>query len=319
MYILGIDGGGTKTKAVLYHPNRGIMWSTVAAATNPHSTSFDHSIQTIIQIIEKAISENELPAILEMYISLGIAGLGREFERKKWLEHFHHAASHLPTMKEIIIENDGKIALYSATFGEDGIVSICGTGALTYGINKQEQARVGGWGHLIGGDPGSGYHIGSQALKAIFDAEDDIGKETYITDLLLKGEGAETVQDLVPIIYQREQEKQRIAAYARYVFQAAEQKDEVAQYIMKHTAQAIASHSLSVYQKLFAHSEEKVPYVLAGGIFQNKQMMQAVRDALKATPKLQIVLVEKEPVIGSIVIALKQCGYSVVTIKELLK
>ncbi len=296
-----------------------MLWSTVGAATNPHSMSFDHSVQTIIRMIEKAISENELPSTLELYISLGIAGLGREPERKKWLEHFHYAASHLPMMKEIIIENDGKIALYSATYGEDGIVSICGTGALTYGINNQEQARVGGWGHLVGGDPGSGYHLGSQALEAVFNAEDGIGKETCITDLLLEGEGAKTVQDLVPIIYQTEQEKQRIAAYARYVFQAADQKDEVAQYMVKHTAQTIASHSLSIYQKLFAHNEKDVPYVLAGGIFQNEEMVQAVKDALKATPKLHITLVEKEPVIGSIVIALQQCGYSVETMKALLQ
>ena len=318
MYILGVDGGGTKTNATLYHPDVGMIWTTLGAATNPLSTSFNHSVQTVIQMIEKAITENKLPTTLDMYISLGIAGLGREPERKKWLAQFHHAASHLPAIKEIIIENDGKIALYSATYGKDGIVSICGTGALTFGINEQEQARVGGWGHLIGCDPGSGYHLGSQALEAIFDAEDSIGKETRMTDLLLKGEGVRTAQDLVPIIYQKEQEKQRIAAYARYVFQAVEQRDEVAQHIMNKTAQSIAKQGLHLYQLLFANTGGEVPFVLAGGIFKNKAMVHAVSNALNEAPQLRVTLVEREPVIGSIVIALQKHGYSVSSMKKLL-
>src|SRR5690625_1423532 len=123
MYILGVDGGGTKTKATLFHTELGIVWSTQSVATNPHSTSFNHSVKTIIQMIEEAYSVNELSEYIDMYVSLGIAGLGRESERKQWLEYFNDHSAHLSSLQKVTIENDGKIALYSATFGGDGIVS----------------------------------------------------------------------------------------------------------------------------------------------------------------------------------------------------
>lgn len=320
MYILGVDGGGTKTKAILFHTKLGYVWTMEAAASNPHSTSYAHSVMTIVHLIEKAYVDNELSENTDIYVSLGIAGLGRKAEQTKWLSIFRISAPHLSAIQEITIENDGKIALYSGTLGGDGIVSICGTGALTFGVNGQKSSRVGGWGHLVGNDPGSGYHIGSQALEAVFNQVDRIGKKTLITNVVLEQEKVETAQELVSIIYKDNQEKQRIAAFAPYVFIAAKQQDEVAQQIIQTTAKQIAEHGLHLYQTLFSSTsfESKIPFVLAGGVFQNNQMVREVTTALQDTHQLTVRLVDKEPVIGSVAIVLQRNGYKMEEIKRLL-
>lgn len=320
MYILGLDGGGTKTKATLLHPENGICWKMEAGATNPHSMGFLPSVQTVISMIEKACLDNELSEESELYVSLGVAGLGREAEQRKWLQLFYANVPHQLSLKEITIENDGKIALYAGTYGADGIVSICGTGALTFGVYDGRQMRVGGWGHLVGGDPGSGYDIGLQVLKAVFEQEDGVGASTLMTALLLEKANVKCIPDLIPFLYAGKQEKQQVAALAPIMFEAVQQGDDVAQHIMQQTAEKIAQNGWHVYQKLFASktSEQKVPFVLAGGIFQNEQMVQQVVTALRKAPSLTVIVGQREPVMGGIAIVLRRKGYQTKDIMQIL-
>ncbi|WP_080875817.1 N-acetylglucosamine kinase [Oceanobacillus timonensis] len=317
MYILGVDGGGTKTKALLFHKTEGFVWETEAEAANPHSTSFTHSAKVVSQIISKACEHNYLSENTDLSVGLGVAGLGREADQKKWLEYFRKTSPHRFSGNEIVVEHDGTIALYSETFGADGIVSICGTGAITLGIHQSKTARVGGWGHVIGGDPGSGYDVGSQALIAVFNELDGLGPETALTDLILNGEEIDRIEELVPIIYQHF-EKQRVAAFANYVFQAAEMKDEIAIKIIQETAEQIANRGQVLFERLFQRTDGAVSFVLAGGIFQNDFIVEKVKAELAAIPSLNVLTSQNSPVIGSIVLVLKQQGYLPEQIKKML-
>src|SRR5690625_7894553 len=83
----------------------------------------------------------------------------------------------------ITVHHDAVTALYSGTLGEEGIVQIAGTGAITFGLtNAGEEMRVGGWGHLFS-DHGSGYMIGRDALEKVFLAYDGF---PIISILILK-------------------------------------------------------------------------------------------------------------------------------------
>ncbi|MCT1902399.1 N-acetylglucosamine kinase [Oceanobacillus sojae] len=317
MYILGIDGGGTKTKASLFHKGEGVIWEGEEEAANPHSTSYAHSVGVVNRMINKAYESPFLSENIELSIGLGIAGLGRKADQTKWLEYFKESSQYLHKIKEIIVENDGKIALYSETLGRDGIVSICGTGAITIGVHQAKTIRIGGWGHLVGGDPGSGYHIGSQALVAVFNELDGLGPETMLTNHILEGEAINRIEELVPVIYQ-DFEKQRIAAFASYVFQAAAQNDEVALNIIRETARQIAERGGILFQKLFQTDVKDIPFVLAGGIFQNDFIAKEVTAELAAISSVKVIKAQRHPVVGSIVLVLKQQGYSAEQIETML-
>lgn len=317
MYILGVDGGGTKTKAFLFHKTKGFLWETEAEASNPHSTSYTHSTKVVSQIIDKAYASNHLSENADLSLGLGIAGLGRKEDQRKWMECFQEISSYGHSLNEIVIENDGAIALYSETYGEDGIVSICGTGAVTLGIHQTKTDRVGGWGHVIGGDPGSGYDLGSQALIAVFNQLDGLEPETALTNLILNGEGIHQIEELVPIIYQHF-EKQRVAAFAKYVFQAVDLEDDKAIKIAQEAAKQIANRGKVLFERLFQKTERDVPFVLAGGIFQNDFIVKKVKNELAMTPSLKVLKSQNPPVIGSIVLILKKLGYSPEEIKKML-
>ncbi|WP_152655661.1 N-acetylglucosamine kinase [Oceanobacillus sp. CFH 90083] len=317
MYILGMDGGGTKTKALLFHKTKGIVWETEAAAANPHSTSYTHSVKVVSQIIDEAYDDMHLPADTDLSLGLGIAGLGRKADQKIWLECFRKISSHGDSVNEIIVENDGIIALYSETFGADGIVSICGTGAISLGIHRSKTGRVGGWGHVIGGDPGSGYDLGLQALIAVFNELDGLGPKTAMTNLILSGEGIHRIEELIPVVYQNF-EKLRVAAFAAYVFQAADLKDAIAINIIQETAEKIAHRGNVLFERLFQTTEKPVSFVLAGGVFQNDLIVTRVMNELAENSNLNVMLSKNPPVIGSIVLVLKKQGHLPDEIKKML-
>lgn len=106
-----------------------------------------------------------------------------------------------------MIENDAKIALYSGTYGASGITTISGTGAITYGMNGDHIVRVGGQGHLVNADPGSGYFIGYEALKAVFNSFEESGTKTSITDLFLIELKLNNVPEIIRYLYQQEDQK----------------------------------------------------------------------------------------------------------------
>src|SRR5690625_717725 len=104
MYIIGIDGGGTKTEAILFHINRGKLTSIVGEASNPHSTSFERSTDIVIRIIQQLLESSYLSNEGNVYISIGIAGLGRIDDKQKWTSLFNEKITFSSNVKRVEIE-----------------------------------------------------------------------------------------------------------------------------------------------------------------------------------------------------------------------
>lgn len=209
MNIIGIDGGGTKTEGVLFNVKTGQLDHLVDKASNPHSTSFENSVNIVIRMITTLLNSPKAHNNQDVYVCIGIAGLGRKDDRQKWQGLFEDDLPNSNKIRDISIETDALIALYSGTYGEDGIVSICGTGAITYGINNHVSLRIGGWGHLISADPGSGYYIGYQGLQSVFEQFDQLAPCTSITSLMMDGEKVTEPSQLINLIYSTKNEKKQ--------------------------------------------------------------------------------------------------------------
>lgn len=315
VYFIGVDGGGTKTEAILYNEQFGILDSVIERASNPQSTSFRSSIDVVNRIIDRFLDFPHLPERASVYLSMGIAGLGRESDRQKWLTLFQTNCSSLSRISMVELANDAVIALYSGTYGKNGIVSICGTGSITFGINDNKLERIGGWGHLVDADRGSGYSIGYEALKAVFNMYDGIGTDTIITNLILKKEQVHKVPELVHKIYQTNDEKNKIASFATTVLEAATLEDEVAVEIIEKTAKYIATLGVTLHERLFL-AQQKIPFVLVGGVFQSQRMMDQV--AANVPRYLEITTTELSPVMGAVVNMLKKMGRSSEQIRQTL-
>ncbi|GGA66696.1 N-acetylglucosamine kinase [Ornithinibacillus halotolerans] len=298
-YVIGIDGGGTKTQVVLVDLNGKVLLNTTYGSTNPNAVT-KQELNDTFQAIFQEMEEN-IPGSLEMVSSIfaGVSGAGSKASASLLTEII---APFFSLNTKITVVPDSINALYSGTFGMPGIVQISGTGSITYGINeRQEQGRVGGWGYLLG-DEGSGYDVGKHGIQAVLKFLDGRGPETMLKNMLFKLYTISSGRELIDKIYYSDNPRLEISRISKLVFQAFEKEDTVAMTILRQVAHDIAQSIMTLDQKLF-NKTEKVTVVLCGGLFSNPTILPVLlRDALINYPKrMSLIIPEFPPVVGSVV------------------
>ncbi|WML33395.1 BadF/BadG/BcrA/BcrD ATPase family protein [Clostridium sp. OS1-26] len=265
-YIIGVDGGGTKTEAIAYNMEGKEI---CRAVTGYGSLIIDKktAVNNIIQAIEicvNTLKENELIGIY-----LGLAGI-EAGENKKIVEKA--VKSKFNTHVEIY--NDAELAFYALLKGEEGILAISGTGSIALGISKGKKITSGGWGHLLG-DEGSGYNIAINAYKRMI-YEEELGLEkSKLTKTLLKELSIQSVQDIKGIVYYST--KDEIASIIPTIVKLAEEQEENALRILKEAGMEIALMVHRLWKKLKLQGTIKV--ALKGSIITK---IKFVREAFNA-------------------------------------
>jgi N-acetylglucosamine kinase-like BadF-type ATPase len=243
-YILGVDGGGSKTTAVLADSTGKVIGSGRGGASNYQtiglenaSNSIDTAIRTAIDSATTNFGINPTDLERTLIVVLGLAGADRSWD-KACLNSTLTAK--LPLHPErLLIENDAQIALAGATGNSPGIILIAGTGSIALGIDHRgQQIRVGGWGPILG-DEGSGYSIGKAALTAILREYDGRGKPTSLTKRLLKHLEITNPEELIPLVYQNQLPRPKIAKLAEIVLEEAALADTVSQSLVTEAAKQL--------------------------------------------------------------------------------
>ncbi|MCM0647302.1 hypothetical protein NBE98_02800 [Clostridium swellfunianum] len=168
MYVVGIDGGGTKTKACLMDEQGKIIGIGNSGPSSIDTVSLEVSIKNIKQAILESFGTKEY-TIEGAYVGLGGIvtkqdGLNVSAELKK-LDFFSKEAY-------IHSENDTRTALAGGLATKEGIAIIIGTGSVAFGRNeKGDEWLAGGFGYKEG-DSGSSYDLGRQCLKHLARAID---------------------------------------------------------------------------------------------------------------------------------------------------
>ena len=301
-YVLGIDGGGTKTTGLIADETGKTIAEATVGASNPNIVSPTELVNTFSKLkVQLEVKNREAFAKVDRLYA-GISGTGHPSAQKK----IHDVLSDvMPSGVPITIDNDAIIALYSGTLGKPGIVQISGTGSITYGINHEgKRDRVGGWGHLIG-EKGSGYGLGSDALEAVFAAHDQLGPSTLLEKMVPAFFDEQTPPDLIPLIYQATSPKETIASLGRLVMKAADQDDAVATDILYQNGYFIGQCIKTLASKLF-HQDTSIPVVLAGGLFNRVDLFQqAIEDGTEDySSSIQLIKPEEPPVHGAVMAAL---------------
>ena len=254
-YILGVDGGGTKTVALLGDLDGNVLSRGMSGSSNIHAVGFDAACLALESAIHMARKDHsgEIAAMC-----LGLAGAGR----KEDIEQFQNWVVHKFPKTIVRVVSDAEILLMAAVPSGPALALICGTGSIVYGRTVTgELIRAGGWGYLFG-DEGSGFAIGVAALRAVMQAYDGRGSETLLSELVLERFGLRTPPDLVRSIYGAESPRLALASLADLVEQAADQSDPVAMPILDQSAQELARIVAAIYPKL---GKSPVPLIITGG------------------------------------------------------
>lgn len=238
-YIIGVDAGGTKTEAIAYSlkgdeltradTGYGNMVLNKAAALN-----------NIVKAIE--ICMNNLESKKPMAIYLGIAGV-EAGDNKTLVEK----AIKEKIDTNIMVLNDAEIALEALLEGEDGILTIGGTGSISLGRYKGKRASAGGWGHLLG-DGGSGYFVSIEAFKNMIMEEECNIIKSKMSKKILEELSLNNVQEIKGFIYSST--KAEIASFTPLIVQMANNGERNAIEILKRAGIELAVNTERLYNRL---------------------------------------------------------------------
>jgi N-acetylglucosamine kinase-like BadF-type ATPase len=299
-YLIGIDGGGTKTVAALANLNGEILREIETGSTNPNKIGFERAILNLKKLISK-ISKNKKIKIA--YLGLA-GGLERNKEKREKIKKEIQKFFAFP----IFVEGDQKIAFSAATDERDGIVVIAGTGAIAMGWKGKKEAISGGWDWLIG-DQGSGFWVGKRVLEEIGKVLDGRRKDFRLRKFIFKKLKIKKEKELYQRFYHQDF-VEKVASISKFVDQLSKRGDKLSKEILIEAAKEVSKMAISVIKKL-NFENEKFPIVLVGGMFKSKIFREKVEGEIKKTArKAKFILLRKKPVIGAIKLAKEKVIFS---------
>lgn len=164
---LGIDGGGSKTKAILLNASNELLGTGVAGPSNPLH-GIEQAFTSIKLSAELALEDAGLPlsALSRLTVGAGLAGVNLP-DLFQIVDQWDHPFA------QFFLTTDLHIACLGAHDGQDGAVIITGTGSCGYVSVKGKTKIVGAHGFPFG-DKGSGAWLGLEAIKYTLLASDGL-------------------------------------------------------------------------------------------------------------------------------------------------
>ncbi|MGC9400034.1 MAG: N-acetylglucosamine kinase [Anaerolineae bacterium] len=296
-FVVGVDGGGTKTRALVGDAEGDVLGRGEAGPSNVQAVGVAATRAALDAAVAAALDDAGLRGAPRA-LCLGMAGAGRAADRAI-IEHW--AAARFPEAAVRVV-HDGRLVLAAGTSEGWGIAVLCGTGSLVYGMDPYgTEARAGGWGYLLG-DEGSGYALGRAALRAVARAADGRGPATALTTAVLAHWSLDGPEALIEHVYRPPLPRAAIAELAPLVIAAAEAGDGVAGALVREAGEALADAVRAVVGQLAF--PDPIPCALAGSVIVRARSIR--RALLNAVSRLSLAPVAsvEEPARGALQLAL---------------
>jgi N-acetylglucosamine kinase-like BadF-type ATPase len=305
-FILGIDGGATKTLAAVLDLQSSTLHIAHGGPSNQDAIGAKAATQALLQSADAAIrragiSPDDLAAGVLAVAGTdtdAVAARVRAAGREAW-----------------IVVNDVVGAWATATGAGPGLAVISGTGSNVFGVGPDGHAwRAGGWGHLLG-DEGSGYWLGLQSIRAALRDRESSGPKTALSAAAPEFFGAPSVEALASLVYSKPLTKGEIAAFAVETAKLAERGDEVARELYRRGARELGVQIAAVIRETglattSASGESSFPVGLIGSVFKAGELFVAplAEAVLAHAPGADVSIVQMAPVGGSLLLAARACG-----------
>ncbi len=268
--VLGIDGGGTRTRASIVEGQRVLAHAESGSIKRLRvgAEAAEEHLRTLLKDVYSKAGVTGVPAASCGVASATLPGVA------EWITAVFQEFK----VERSEVVGDEVIALDAAFRGGPGILQIAGTGSNTIGRAADgSRETAGGWSSRLG-DEGSGYWIGVNSVRWALNAYD---REQPTQVLKRVGEiwGTATIGDLVNL--GDSTPGPDFAALAPTINELAEDGDPVAVKIVQQAAADLVNFVLLVRDKLRRkHSiAGEVPVAWTGGVIEK---MTLVREAFFA-------------------------------------
>ena len=239
-YIIGIDGGASKTRGILFTQSG----ETIATAFEKGSNLAifgEYAANRLHKVINALCNNANIPLDLVDAIGLGLAGASDKDGR----DLVFKMLDGLKLSQCALIANDAEAAYEVSCPGDFGILVTVGTGVICLSRNENgETVRTAGKGHEQG-DKGSGYWIGKQALLNLSLNETSVMGDADLEEILeafLDYVEEDHFQTALENVYENTDAVSIIAGFAESVILLAEKGNEVMLSVLQEAAHAVAGY-----------------------------------------------------------------------------
>ena len=262
-YILGVDGGNTKTDYYLFDTDGNFidMYRDGTCSHEGLRDGFDGTYRVMKEVFDKFLPKYNLTPSDIVASCFGLAGDDHPYQHKMLCEKIE-----LLGFKNYKIVNDSALGIKVGTKKGYGVCSINGTGTSVTGIGKDGKTiQVGGIGDITGDEAG-GRHISRRVVRKAYDEIMRFGKKTSLTPItlnLIGNKSEETLMEDIACVYCRRQVDYNVLTVA--CFEEANKGDEVALEILTEMADGLARSAASAVVRLDLGEMPEV--VLAGSVY----------------------------------------------------
>ncbi len=304
--FLGIDAGGTRTRAALADDKGRVLGVGAAGPGNPHNVGEATAARHLAESTRAAWAEAKLDPRPATFAFLGVAGTktSDDFARLRAAAEGHGLAA----AGALRVENDLHNALAGGIGGAPGIALIAGTGSNCLGRDATGATRMcGGWGWLMG-DEGAGFGLAAEGLRRATRAADGRQSRTRLLESALAFFGVSEPDALLTALYAGTWQPDRVAAFGPVVTRLAEEGDGGARQILRKGAAVLAELVAATARRL---SFPKGPdVVLLGGCLKPRTFYAGIVEAAiaKACPSARLREPLYSPLHGALLNALRQAS-----------
>jgi len=306
-FVLGVDGGNSKTLAVLADEH-GEIHGVGRSGSGSHQSSpgLEGAMHQIRIAVAGALKGTgcDVGNIVGAYYCLAGADLPEDFALLR------PALEKLGLSQPTELNNDSIAALRSGTNNPNAVVVILGAGTNGAGRNASgQEIRLPalGW---ISGDWGGGAELARESIRAVARAWDGRGPPTALTPIVLEALDVPDAEQMIRALYLQQRDWDRILAIPPRVFEAAESGDAVARDLIVRSGVEVACTATTLLRRLDL-LENDADVVLGGSVFRGTGplLLDTIREHIYPIgPKARIVRPDIEPVLGSLFLAMDMVG-----------
>lgn len=306
-YYLGVDAGGSKTYAMIAS-EQGKVIGAGRGGNGNHQKNRREAEDSLQQAVSEALKSSGLTKDQLEYSWFGLAGADREAD----FQILRPIIGRLE-LPRTEISCDTWNALRSGTEKSYGIVLICGSGVNCAGKNSAGATyQCGGFGYRFG-DFGGGYDLSVEVFRSVIRADEGRENSTVLSKRLIDLLGYSSVSELREDYLDHSRDLP--PNIAELLFQAADEGDRVAAGLLIRQGDELGLAAAATIRNL-AMDNDTFDIVLAGSLLTKGDRSGIIRRAIEqrvkhAAPNGTLSLLTREPVVGSVILAMESSGIRV--------
>jgi len=304
-YVVGVDGGTTKTIALVADERGRILGAGRGGNSNWTGPDVEIPMRVVVATVQQALNQAGLTGD---DVAVGVFGLAGA----DWPEDYERRQAVLERSgiaRQVIVRNDAIVGWRASTHQRYGVVIAAGTGSNTCILTPDGHEWC--YGYYV--DVGGAWDLAQEAIRAVLREEDGRGPSTSLTSIVLNALGYASAEAMLRARIAGQLEDEAVALLCPLVFEAADAGDEVAVEIVVQHGLALAEYATAAIRR-FGMQDLEFDVVLCGSVFKGRGplLIDTITQAIhRVAPRTHIVRAQFEPAVGGVLLALDALGVTV--------